>query len=101
MSKKKLWLLDDHGRVKSQIINVVYQIQRFNFDINLVVTRKSIIQISPPLRLKSLYINIYGVYLEFTHEFTWRTTILGTQSRIDCTIRLKMFKNNQQNINNW
>ena len=38
-----LLLLDDHGRVRSQITNVEGQIQRFDFDRNLVVTRKVII----------------------------------------------------------
>ena len=37
-----LVLLDEPGRVRSQIINVVYQIQRFDFVCNLVVTRKVI-----------------------------------------------------------
>ena len=38
-----LVLLDDPGRVRSQITNVEGQIQRFDFDCNLVVTRKVII----------------------------------------------------------
>ena len=38
-----LVLLDDPGRVRSQITNVVCQIQRFDFDCNLVVTRKVLI----------------------------------------------------------
>ena len=38
-----LLLLDDPGRVRSQKTNVVCQIQRFDFDCNLVVTRKVII----------------------------------------------------------
>ena len=40
-----LLLLDDPGRVRSQITSVVCQIQRFDFDCNLVVTRKLIIRI--------------------------------------------------------
>jgi hypothetical protein len=46
---RNLSLLDDPGRVRSQITNVVYQIQRFDFDcnINMVVTRKVIIRIPP------------------------------------------------------
>jgi hypothetical protein len=40
---KNLLLLDDPGRVRSQIANIVRQIQRFDFDRNLVVTRKVII----------------------------------------------------------
>jgi hypothetical protein len=48
-------LLDDPGRVRSQITSVVYQIQRFDFDCNLVVTRKVIIRIPPGLGLNPLY----------------------------------------------
>jgi hypothetical protein len=40
---KNLLLLDDPGRVRSQIASIVRQIQRFDFDRNLVVTRKIII----------------------------------------------------------
>jgi hypothetical protein len=36
-------MLDDPSRVRSQIAIVVRQIQRFDFDRNLVVTRKVII----------------------------------------------------------
>ena len=46
---RNLVLLDDPGRVRSQIINVVCQIQRFDFDCNLVVTRKLIIRVPPGL----------------------------------------------------
>ena len=38
-----LVLLDDPGRVRSQITSVVCKIQRFDFDRNLVVARKVII----------------------------------------------------------
>jgi hypothetical protein len=38
-----LLLLDDPGPVRSQIASIVYQIQRFDFDRNLVLTRKVII----------------------------------------------------------
>jgi hypothetical protein len=38
-----LLLLDDPGRVRSQIASIVRHIQRFDFDRNLVVTRKVII----------------------------------------------------------
>ena len=41
-----LVLLDDPGRVRSQITNVVCQIQQFGFDCNLVVMRKVIIFMS-------------------------------------------------------
>ena len=34
--------MDDPGRVRSQTTSVVCQIQRFDFDCNLVVTRKVI-----------------------------------------------------------
>ena len=40
---ENLELLDDPGHVRSQITSVVCQIQRFDFDCNLVVTRKVII----------------------------------------------------------
>ena len=40
-----LVLLDNPGRVRSQIISVVCQIQRFDFDCILVVSRKVIIRI--------------------------------------------------------
>jgi hypothetical protein len=43
------------GRVRSQITSVVSQIQRFDFDCILVVSRKLIIWTHPPLRLKPLY----------------------------------------------
>ena len=40
---RNLLLLDYPGRVRSQITSVVCQIQRFDFDCNLVVSRKVII----------------------------------------------------------
>ena len=54
---ENLLLLDDPGpgRVRSQITNVIYQIQRFDFDCNLVLTRKVIIRIPAVLGLKPLY----------------------------------------------
>jgi hypothetical protein len=59
---RNLVLLDDPRRVRSQITSVVCQIQRFDFDRNLVVTRKVIIlqyehaeHRRSPLRLKPLY----------------------------------------------
>jgi hypothetical protein len=48
---RNLLLLDNPGRVRSQIINVVCQIQRFDFECNLVLTRKLIIRIPPGLGL--------------------------------------------------
>jgi hypothetical protein len=47
--------LDYPGRVRSQITSVVCQIQRFDFDCILVLSRKLIIWTHPPLRLKPLY----------------------------------------------
>jgi hypothetical protein len=51
-----LVLLDDPGRVRSQIINVVCVIQRFDFAYNLVdlVTRKVITPSAAALRSKPL-----------------------------------------------
>ena len=49
-----LLLLDDPGRVRSQITSVVCQIQRFDFECNLVVMRKVIIRIPAVLGLKPL-----------------------------------------------
>ena len=40
---ENLVLLDEPGRVKIQITSVVCQIQQFDFDFNLVMTRKLII----------------------------------------------------------
>ena len=50
-----LLLLDDPGRVRSQITNVEGQIQRFGFDCILVVSPKVIIRIPAVLGLKPLY----------------------------------------------
>jgi hypothetical protein len=52
---ENLELFDDPGRVRSQITSVVCQIQRFDFDCNLVVTRKVITGIPPVLGRNSLY----------------------------------------------
>ena len=49
-----LVLLNKPGRVRSQIISVVCQIQWFDFDCILVVTRKVIIRIPAVLGLKPL-----------------------------------------------
>ena len=58
---ENLVLLDDPGRVRTHIsrvrthiTSVVCQIQRFDFDCNLVVTRKVIIRIPPGLCLNPL-----------------------------------------------
>ena len=55
---ENLVLLDDPSRVRSQITSVAYQIRRFDFGCNLVVSRKVIIRTRAPLRLKPLY---YGL----------------------------------------
>ena len=49
-------MLEDPGRESSQITSVVCQIQWFDFDCNLVVTRKVImgIDLPPALGLKPL-----------------------------------------------
>ena len=52
---ENLLLLDDPGRVRSQITSVVCQIQRFDFECNLVVSRKVIIRIPPVLGTNPLY----------------------------------------------
>ena len=48
-------MFDDPGHVRSQIINVVCQIQWFDFDCNLVVMRKVIIRIPAGLDLDHLH----------------------------------------------
>ena len=50
-----LLLLDDSGRVRSHIINVVCQIQRFDLECNLVVARKVIMRIPPGLEINPLH----------------------------------------------
>ena len=52
---ENLFMLDDPGRVRSQIISVVCQIQQFDFDCILGVPRKIIIRTRAPLRIKPLY----------------------------------------------
>ena len=47
-------MLDDPGRVRSQMTNVVCQMQHFDFASNLVVTGKVIIRCASGLRLKPL-----------------------------------------------
>ena len=54
-----LMLFDDPGRVRSQITNVVCQIQRFDFVCNLVLTRKLIIRIPAGLGLNPLHVPRY------------------------------------------
>ena len=58
---RNLVLLDDPGHVWSQITSVVCQIQRFDFDCNLVVTRKLIIRIPAGLGLNPLYEYVRGI----------------------------------------
>jgi hypothetical protein len=48
-------LLDDIGRVRSQIKFVVCQIQWFDFERNLAMTRK-LITVSPPALQRNLYL---------------------------------------------
>jgi hypothetical protein len=55
---QNLVLLDDPGRVRSQITSLVCQIQWFDFDCNLVVTRKLIIRIQVGLGINPLYTTI-------------------------------------------
>ena len=52
---ENLVMLDDPGRVRSQITRVVCQIQWFDFDCNLVVMRKVIIRIPVGLDLDHLH----------------------------------------------
>ena len=52
---KNLLLLDNRSRVRSQIKSVAYRVQRFDFDCNLVLTRKLIIRTPPALGLKPKY----------------------------------------------
>jgi hypothetical protein len=54
-------MLDDPRRVRSQITNVVCQIQWFDFECNLVVTRKLIIRIPPGLGINPLSFNWSGI----------------------------------------
>ncbi len=49
-----LMLLDDPGRVRSQIRSLVCKIQRFDFVCNLVLTRKVIMGIPPVLERNPL-----------------------------------------------
>ena len=51
---KNLVMLNDPGRVRSQKTRVVCQIQRFDFECILVVSRKVIIRIPAVLGLKPL-----------------------------------------------
>jgi hypothetical protein len=55
-----LVLLDDPGRVRSQITSVVCQIQQFDFGCNLVVTRTIIMGIPPVLGINPLYAHALG-----------------------------------------
>jgi hypothetical protein len=58
---KNLVLLDDPGRVRSQITSLVCQIQWFDFDCNLVVARKLIIRIPPGLGINPVCIEVFFV----------------------------------------
>ena len=61
-----LLLLEDPGRVRSQITNVEGQIQRFDFDCILVVSRKVIIRIPPVLGTNPLYRTVQLLNLVYT-----------------------------------
>ena len=61
---ENLLLLDDPGRVRSQITSVVCQIQRFDFDCILVVSRKVILWTRSPLRIKPLYRGTYSLFFK-------------------------------------
>ena len=53
-------MLDEPGRVRSQLTSVVCQIQWFDFDRNLVVMQNIIIRIPPDLGSNLLvYIQLY------------------------------------------
>jgi hypothetical protein len=65
-------LLDDPGRVRSQITSVVYQIQRFDFDCNLVVARK--------LKYGYPYLYVQNLYTEacspiLNYRYTMRVNL--------------------------
>jgi hypothetical protein len=60
---RNLLLLDDPGRVRIQTISVVRQIQRFDFDCNLLLTQKLIIRIPAGLALWSSLIILSQEYL--------------------------------------
>ena len=64
---RNLLLLDNPGRVRSQITNVVCQIQRFDFECILVVSRKVIIRIPPVLGSKPLYL-IHDCHVFHNHS---------------------------------
>jgi hypothetical protein len=66
---RNLLLLDDPGRRRSQITSVVCQIQRFDFDCNLVVTRKLIIRIPAGLGLNPLYPRRLNVFKKNFYPF--------------------------------
>jgi hypothetical protein len=67
--------LDNPGRVRSHItsVDLVFQIQRFDFDCNLDVTRKLIIRIPPGLGTRKSSILKYNYIAPryfFLHEST-------------------------------
>jgi hypothetical protein len=66
--------LDDPDRVRSQIVSIVRQIQRFDFDCNLVVTRKVLIWTWSALRTKPLYCPLVvwkHTSTSSTYTYTW------------------------------
>jgi hypothetical protein len=69
---RNLRLLDDPGRVRSQITSVVCQIQGFDFECNLVVARKLIIRIPAGLGLNPLYLRSCVCRTQLcTHKFSY------------------------------
>jgi hypothetical protein len=67
---RNLLMLDDPGRVRSQIISVVCQIQRFDVDCNMVVTRKVIpvgTGTHPPME-DNKFIPVIGYYRGFERK---------------------------------
>jgi len=70
---ENLPVLDDPGRVRNQITSIACQIQQFDFDCNLVVTRKLIIRIPPPLGSKPGY-ECYQPYRRTSTRFNANTS---------------------------
>jgi hypothetical protein len=85
---ENLLLLEYPGRVRSQITSVVCQIQRFDFDCNLVVSRKVIIRTRAPLRLKPLGpIQLYlGTAVAMSYVYTCVYTAVYYYTRVPLCI---------------
>ena len=63
-------LLDVRGRVRSQITCAALQIQRFDFDCNLVLTNRFILGIPPALRFKKTSILSTTAVPKFSTRYT-------------------------------